>query len=646
MCMHNLESKDFKCRKKGYKRYWVVTNIDRVAADIKNNVDVLKGQPVFTRDFTRMYTSIPQVELVATVRLALEEVFAWHASKIQAEPKDLRVKVSFPRVGHGEACFSKKGFTFDEILQMLQAVCTEVYFQQAETGRVLRQKQGLPMGGKASAELANLYCYVKESRFIDSLIQQGRLEDAKRWFNTWRYIDDLCGFGDRGNMWQEISYGMEHVETTDIRFSPLDQKSQVVFLGMKVVSNSDGISLSVQPKGDGWAWLPQRFIDYSSCHTHYTKWYLFHGLLVRALTICSSEEEFFKAVIHYAQGLIARGFPATSLKRSWNAFCYAKIQNKLARRNLTQKFIEWVNSQDFSACHLDEEAQRKQRKTKTMGKYIGTLACGMHALNHILRAYHKPLVTAEDIHSTASEMADKEEALLYASDSTMVLDLALDPRGNYPVDVLLHMLQSRLGLPMTRWAEGQPLHSAVLLVGSGQHWQAVVKGPHDEWFVLEQSISHAVQDLHRLLLDKLKHGAVYQVGTLNDSPNIRCLDSILQSRTMAGSSPPVKRKKVSVASHNDLDFPVVDILHFDGVVPPPEPLVPRAAEDNKADDCMDVESEPLNLLIEAFTPEPPPQVQMTESSDARPQRERKQTPLYQSDEVAMLDKKVLKEKCA
>jgi len=194
------------------------------------------------------------------------------------------------------------------------------------------------------------------------------------------YIDDLCGFRDRGDMWQEISYGMEHVETTDIRFSTLDQKSQVVMLGMKVVSEPNGITLSVQPKGDGWAWLPQRFIDFSSCHTHYTKWYLFHGLLVRALTICSSEEEFFKAVIHYAQGLIVRGFPASSLRRSWNAFAYSKIQNKLARRNLTQKFIEWVTSQDFSASHLDEEAQRKQRKTKTMGKYIGTLACGMHAL--------------------------------------------------------------------------------------------------------------------------------------------------------------------------------------------------------------------------------------------------------------------------
>ena len=197
---------------------------------------------------------------------------------------------------------------------------------------------------------------------------------------------------------------------------------------------------------------------------------------------------------------------------------------------------------------------------------------------------------------------------------------------------------------MIRWAEGQPLQ--VLLVGYGQHWQAVVKGPHDEWFVLEQSISHAVQDLHRLLLDKLKHGAVYQIGTSDDSPDIRCLEGILQSRTMGGSSPPVKRKKVTVESHDAKDITVINIQHFGSSVLPPGSAVPTQAEDRETDDSMDVESDPLELLIEAFSPEPPTQVQMIESSDPRPQRDRKQTPLYQSDEVALLDKKVMKEKCA
>ncbi len=76
MCMHNLEHKDHSCRKHGYKRYWVVTNVDRVAADIKHNAHILSGQPVFTRDYTRMYTSIPQSELVGAVERTIKEVLS------------------------------------------------------------------------------------------------------------------------------------------------------------------------------------------------------------------------------------------------------------------------------------------------------------------------------------------------------------------------------------------------------------------------------------------------------------------------------------------------------------------------------------------------------------------------------------------
>ena len=166
MCMHNLERKDDKCRAKGFKRFWVVTNVDRVAADIKHNVQALKGQPVFTRDFTRMYTSIPQEKLVEKVTCAIREVFEWHSAKTNVPMDQLRINVTFPTPGHASACFAQTGFGYEEILRILTKVCVQVYFQQKRpdsemdtgetTHKIRRQKQGLPMGGKASAELANL----------------------------------------------------------------------------------------------------------------------------------------------------------------------------------------------------------------------------------------------------------------------------------------------------------------------------------------------------------------------------------------------------------------------------------------------------------------------------------------------------------
>ena len=42
LCMKILEAKDGECRKNGYKRYWVVTNVDTVAAAIKTHQDKIK----------------------------------------------------------------------------------------------------------------------------------------------------------------------------------------------------------------------------------------------------------------------------------------------------------------------------------------------------------------------------------------------------------------------------------------------------------------------------------------------------------------------------------------------------------------------------------------------------------------------------
>ena len=180
------------------------------------------------------------------------------------------------------------------------------------------------MGGKASAEIANLYCYTIESQYIDKLIAADKIKEAREWLNTWRYIDDMKGFGSRP--WDEIDYGVSHLDTTDVPYDPLTQTSETVFLG---ISHPSGIQLSVEPKGKGWRWIPQRFIEFSSCHTHYMREHMFLSLLTRATTLSNSSDNFFKAATEYARGLIARGFNAAALKKSWRKFSYSSSNDPI-----------------------------------------------------------------------------------------------------------------------------------------------------------------------------------------------------------------------------------------------------------------------------------------------------------------------------
>ena len=100
----------------------------------------------------------------------------------------------------------------------------------------------------------------------------------------------------------------------------------------------------------------------------------------------------------------------------------------------------------------------------------------------------------------------------------------------------------------------------------------------------------------------------------------------------------MKRKKVSLDFSHVQDI-VANQLQFEDVSPHESP-VPQVTN---VDEPMMEGHDPFMLLLEAMTPES--QVQMGKSSNSetpRPQRERKQTHLYQSDEVALLDKKVVK----
>ena len=654
MCMDKLRRKDFACRKLGYKRYWTVTNVDEVAADIKHGIENLRGKPVFTRDFTRMYTSIPQHELVRVICEVINEVFQDQASVRKMSLSDLRVKVKYPKSNHSFAFFDEDGFSFEEIRLLLEPVCSEVFFQQGDGFQLLRQKQGLPMGGKASAELANLFCYYKESRFIDNLIQQGKLDEAKSWYWTWRYIDDLLGFGRRENGWQNIDYGMEHIDTTDSRFCEESGESQAVFLGMRISNSPGGLLTSVQPKGEGWVWLPRKFIEYSSCHTHYTKWYMLKGLLIRALTICNSEESFFKAVIHYAQGLISRGFPSSSLLRAWKRFAYEKIHDPRARKKLTARFMQWVEDQDFSHAYPDEAARQQGKYSQALTRFKGTLMCGLVAVNNIMKALKIEEVTAAEIHTLAKDMAQRECSLIYAQEANMVLDLEVDPRGNYAVDVLLQLLGSRTGSKCTRWVPGDPLTSSILLIGSGVHWQAILRSNDGLWFLYEQSYRNAVSDIFLFLEGKVLNGAVYLVGEFQDLPETlpgSGLSGRLRTvHNLATPPPPSKRPRQSFQEASQTTAEVVwstgstngarRRIQYQNADEHRPMKLPEEFMSNPLFSFIPpntfgklTEREPFDELMEVLSED-----DSETGTESRPQRSRTRTQLYQAEEEEKKEK--------
>lgn len=379
------------------------------------------------------------------------------------------------------------------------------------------------MGGKASAEIANLYCYTIESQYIDKLISQDKLKEAQSWLNTWRFIDDMFGFGHRS--WEEIDYKMSHVDTTDVPYSSLTQTSETVFLGMRTISNPNGIQLSVEPKGKGWRWIPQRFIEFSSCHTHYTREHMFLSLLIRASTLTNSADNFYKAATEYAQGLIARGFNATSLKKSWRKFSYSKTKDHTLRVTLTTRFFAWLDQQDFSKASPEDAEVRQQNTAKRTQTKNQQLLCGLRAFNAILTHLGQPRVERDFMDNISKELAGQEMALIHDTSAKKIGDLYHDPRGYYAADVLHHAICTHTGLSWSQWDGREPsvdpeTLAKIFLIGAGIHWTVVVKDINGHWVEKDDSRIIPIVLLHKYLSAKSKTGGVYYFGDL-DTTTIR-----------------------------------------------------------------------------------------------------------------------------
>ena len=243
--MTMLRRKDTQLfREAGVRRYWIVHSAEEVAQQLKCLNATTLGR-LWTHDFTAMYTSLPQQAVFQQVVKACEEAFAYAADLAHSSAEEMGMEVIYDYRMKATAKFSNAGqFGLEHVKRLLQAALTGTLIQQSERADVLLQKQGIPMGGKASAEIANIYCYAIEAQMVSEVMKKYGIPAARKFNSIMRFVDDMIGSGEMD--WNALPYRMEHKETTQ-------SDGSVVFLGMKVTKLEHQFLLEQQPKGLGWA---------------------------------------------------------------------------------------------------------------------------------------------------------------------------------------------------------------------------------------------------------------------------------------------------------------------------------------------------------------------------------------------------------
>ena len=213
----------------GVKTFWVIQNNKPVIDSINRINAKRKAKSISTFDFSTLYTKIPHNKLIKVMNEMVDFSFQGDSHKVLAVSKSgCRWVYSSPK---GSTIFSKK--TTKLAIKYLMDNC---YFTCG--GQLFRQKIGIPMGSDPAPFMANLFLYHFESKWLKEL-KKKNLNHARKFSNTFRFIDDLNAMNDGGlfeNHFHEIyppelelkkEHGNDHASFLDLSISLREQQFDV-----------------------------------------------------------------------------------------------------------------------------------------------------------------------------------------------------------------------------------------------------------------------------------------------------------------------------------------------------------------------------------------------------------------------------------
>ncbi|KAJ9438717.1 hypothetical protein DIPPA_14062 [Diplonema papillatum] len=311
----------------GFRFFWITESSDDTAFFLKTHVDELSGLVAGTFDFTTMYDQLGLEELSEEISNTIDEAFAAEAERLGIRVEDL-VLVR-PKSQHGpqrkKRCFTFKlstelssqqaAYSAQDLKALLAFCLANTYV--LVNGTLMRQILGIPMGANASPDIANLFCYAKEKRYMLKLLAEKEIRRATLLSMTRRFIDDLLCFGTKPP--PESIYSMRYKQTNTC-------VGDSTFLGIRIrheVSDASGrryMRLSVLDKAKAYPYRPLAYTSVLSTAPSNFGSSILIGALVRNGRIANNLYDFKTEMNNTVLKLMRRGYRKSVLKsgfRKW-----------------------------------------------------------------------------------------------------------------------------------------------------------------------------------------------------------------------------------------------------------------------------------------------------------------------------------------
>ena len=186
-------------------------------------------------------------------------------------------------------------------------------------GTLFQQVVGIPMGTNCAPLLADLFLYSYESEFLQKLVKDKKIHEARAFNFTYRYIDDVLSINNsRFAEFLPLIYPLELEvkETTDAA-------SSASFLDLYLEFDDSGqLSTKIYDKRDDFNCKIINFPNMCSNIPASPAYGVYISQWIRYARASSNYSDFLKRYLHLRNRLLDQGYTKIRLIRSFKNFIF------------------------------------------------------------------------------------------------------------------------------------------------------------------------------------------------------------------------------------------------------------------------------------------------------------------------------------
>ena len=278
---------------------WILKNSKDLLDNLKSR-SFSHVSSIKTFDFSTLYTTLPHDKLKTRLTETIHKAFSHRNYGSKFVVLGYNSTYFSNKIQKGKTCYSE-----EQVISMQEFFIDNIFVSFG--GTLFQQVVGIPMGTNCAPLLADLFLYSYESEFLQKLVKDKKIHEARAFNFTYRYIDDVLSINN--SRFAEILQSWK-LKTTDTASSAL-------FLDLYLEFEASGqISSKIYDKRNDFNFKIINFPNICSNVPASPAYGVYISQLIRYARASSNYSDFLKRHLHLRNRLLDQGYKKIRLIRS------------------------------------------------------------------------------------------------------------------------------------------------------------------------------------------------------------------------------------------------------------------------------------------------------------------------------------------